>query len=114
MQTLLISFGPRYWAETWREQMQVPFPLLLDLERQVYRTYGLQRSIWGSFGLRATWYYLRHLKLPNIKGNPIQMGGDFIVDAQGYLCYVHRSRDAADRPAVQDLLNATGKTGQLA
>ncbi len=104
VQILLICFGPKYWAQVWREQMNVPFPLLLDLERDVYQDYGLKQSFWGSFGLRATWYYLRHFKLPNIKGNPTQLGGDFIVDGAGRLCYEHRSRDAADRPTVHELI----------
>ena len=103
---LLISFGPRYIAEHWRYPLGVNYPLLLDTDRTTYRAYGLTSSVWGSFGLRATWYYIRHLRLPNIKGNPVQLGGDFVLDSDGVLRFIHCSRHAADRPPIEQLLAA--------
>ena len=37
--------------------------------------------------------------------DPNQIGGDFILDEQGKLALIHRSRISTDRPPVEDLLS---------
>lgn len=105
---LLVSFTGGYWAEAWQSQMQVPYPLLVDSTRAVYRAYGLRANLLGGVGLKITAYYLRRFfqtgKLPRVWGDPAQLGGDFIVDRSGIIRYIHRSVDATDRPSVETLL----------
>jgi hypothetical protein len=39
-----------------------------------------------------------------LQGDPLQLGGTFIVDHSGIVRYVHRSRTPLDYPAVEELL----------
>ena len=117
---LVISFSEAYWAQGWLEETGSPFPLLLDPDRQVYQAYGLERSRLRSWGPRTLWYYLRKKlaghELPAIQGDPHQLGGDFIVDADGLIRLAYLSHDPTDRPPVADLLavlaDVDGRTDQ--
>lgn len=104
---LLISFSKHEWAVDWKEELGVSFPILLDPNFEAYRDYGLKSSFWGSWNPRILWYYVRQFisgrGIDSIKGNPNQMGGDFIIDAQGLLRYAHRSKDSLDRPPTSAL-----------
>lgn len=42
--TRIVGFGPLRSAGAWLEQTCDLFPLLLEPEREVYRTHGLQES----------------------------------------------------------------------
>lgn len=108
-EVVIISFGAEFWVKVWQEQTQAPFPLLLDQERQAYRAYGLEQSVVRSWGVKNLWYYAKAM----LQGQPLhdshgedtsQLGGDFIIDANGILRYTHPSRDPTDRPAVDALL----------
>jgi len=111
-QVLVISFGADYWARAWREETQSPFPLLLDPQRSIYRAYGLERSLLRSWNLRTMWLYVRLLlagrKWRGIQDDSAQLGGDFIVDADGIVRLAYRSHDPTDRPAVEALLEVVG------
>jgi len=105
---LIISFGAERWARAWLRETDAPFPLLLDPDRRVYRAYGLERSALRTWTPRVLWYYVRQLaagrRLHPIRGDPHQLGGDFIVDAGGIVRLAHRSRDPVDCPSVARLL----------
>jgi len=105
---LVISFDEERWARAWLRDTGVSFPLLLDRERRVYRAYGLRRSVLRTWSPRTAWYYMRRLaagaRLPVVRGDPYQLGGDVIVDAGGIVRLAHRSRDPADRPPAERLL----------
>lgn len=87
----------------------VNFTVLLDRERTVYNTYGLERSRLRSISLRTLWLYAKkHLtghEMHSSNGDDTsQLGGDFIVDKKGILRLVYPSHDPVDRPPVDDLL----------
>jgi hypothetical protein len=42
--------------------------------------------------------------LKGIQGDPNQLGGDFIAEANGALSFVHPSRTATDRPTADELI----------
>lgn len=108
MHVLLISFGIEAWARAWLEDTGVSFPLLLDQERRVYRTYDLDHSIARVWNLNTLWYYVRALlagrELHPIKGDPHQLGGNFLIDGDGRIRFAHRSREPTDRPSVDELV----------
>jgi alkyl hydroperoxide reductase subunit AhpC len=108
-EVLIISFGVEQWARAWLRETEVPFPLLLDQDRRVYRAYGLERSVLRAWAPRVLWYYIRQLtagrRLHPIEGDPHQLGGDFIIDRHGIVRLVHRERDPVDRPPVARLLD---------
>lgn len=114
VQVLVISFGTEYWAKVWLEETGAPFPLLLDPERRVYRAYGLGRSVLQVWSPKVLWHYLRLVlagrRLRPAQGDLYQLGGDFIVDAEGIVRLAHPSRDPTDRPPVEELLKVLRET----
>lgn len=108
-----VSFGTPYWAQVWLQETGSPFPFLLDPERKAYRAYGLESSVWRSWSPANLWYYakavLQGRETFSNRGNPHQLGGDFIIDAQGKVRLAHPSRDPTDRPSPAALLAALQK-----
>lgn len=106
-QIAAISFGPRYWADVWVQETGFS-PLLLDLDRQAYHAYGLKSSWLHAHGAKNLWYYakakVKGKKTYGDRGDPNQMGGDFLVGPDGRLRMVHPSKDPTDRPNVEALL----------
>jgi len=106
---LIISFGTLPAAERWLEETCNPFRLLLDPERTAYQAYGLERSLARSWNLRTIWRYVQLLtsgrRWRGIQGDSAQLGGDFVVDADGIVQLAYRSHDPTDRPDVGDLLS---------
>ncbi len=84
------------------------FEFLLDPERIVYRSYGLERSFARSWTLRTLWVYIKLLtsgrKWRGIQGDANQLGGDFLIDRDGTIRLAYRSHDPADRPSIEKLL----------
>jgi alkyl hydroperoxide reductase subunit AhpC len=107
-EVLIISFGTPKLARKWIRETCSPFTMLLDPERKVYSTYGLERSWLGTWNLNTLWFYIRMVlsgrRLRGIQGDPIQMGGNFIVDAGGIVRLAYRSKEVIDRPPVSGLL----------
>ena len=106
---VIISFGSPYNARLWEKETQSQFTLLLDPERNAYRAYGLERSMLRSWGLNTFLTYSRLLlngrKWRGIQGDSGQLGGDFIVNANGIIRLAYYSRDPSDRPSVSYLLD---------
>ena len=111
-EVLAIAFDPLERAEAYVRRHQLPFPLLVDRERRVYRAYGLERAAWWDVLQPRVWVRYGRLLLAGRRQeappgeDPLQLGGDFIVDPQGHLAFVHPCRDPTDRPAVDTLLAA--------
>ena len=107
-QVLVVGFGAAESARHWLEQTCDLFPLLLDPEREVYRKYNLKASWLRSWNLRTLRYYTRALKSGRkwrgIQGRSTQLGGDFIVSADGIIRLAYRSSEATDRPEIEQLL----------
>ncbi|MCA9934654.1 MAG: AhpC/TSA family protein [Ardenticatenaceae bacterium] len=107
-EVITISFGATHWAQMWLQETQSPFPFLVDTERAAYHAYGLKSSIISSWSFNNLWYYAKAVRQGREtfgkRGNPHQLGGDFIVDKQGILRLTHPSREPTDRPSVNKLL----------
>ena len=110
MQVLVVSFSPLEQVAQVAREMDLPFPVLLDHDRRVYEQYGLGRARLAQFLNPALlWKYLRlvlqgnHPERP--QSDPMQLGGDFVVDKSGVLRFTHRSADPGDRPTIDGLSN---------
>lgn len=98
----------RYLAER-----QLPFPLFADPDRTTYAAFGLGRTTWGRLMRPGViWGYLKFIargwkvkRIPEGE-DALQLGGDFILDADRRLAWAYRSKDPLDRPSVDDLLRA--------
>jgi peroxiredoxin len=101
----------RYLAER-----TLPFPLLADPERKAYAALGLGRTTWTRIARPGVlWRYTKLVaggakvrRVPEGE-DPLQTGGDFLVDADRRLLWAHTSPDPTARPAVRDLLAAARK-----
>lgn len=108
---LAVSFEESSVIARFAERESLPYPVLSDPERRVYRVFGLERGgmaqVWSPNALRT---YLRaplRGRLPRLpRADIAQLGGDFVLDARGRVVYEYRSEESADRPLIDDLLDA--------
>jgi hypothetical protein len=105
------EFITRYLAEH-----PMPFPVLADPDRGAYAAFGLGRTSWGRMIRPAIgWRYLKAvLHGGKIRGvaegeDPLQTGGDFIVDSGRRLVWWYTTPDPTDRPTVDRLLAETAR-----
>ena len=105
----LIGFEPEKRARDWMKTGGINFSFLIDLDRSVYRTYELKRSIFRSWHPRNLWFYIRRSLrgelIPKFRADPNQMGGDFVIDRSGYIRLAYYGKDPTDRPSVDMLLD---------
>ena len=85
--------------------------MFVDPERHLYNALGLRRSVAKSWSIPALVYYAeqkragRKLAAMFEEDDPNQIGGDFILDEQGRLALIHRSKTPTDKPSVEELLS---------
>jgi peroxiredoxin len=89
----VLAIGPRGQAAAAlaAKKMGVPFPVLADPGRQVYRAYGFTKSLWI-----------------------IQQSGTILIDREGVVRYEHRSTNpqkSLDEQALLRHLEALKGTG---
>lgn len=115
---VVITFGDMSGAERWLDETKCPFPYYSEPSRSLYQLLGLKRSIKNVWNTVTIGYYgaqmAKGISLPkgytNIKDDPHQMGGDFILDKHSQLKFVYRSKVPADRPSVDLILTALENT----
>lgn len=66
-EVLVIGCGNREAAHRLSNSFKLPFPVLADPDREIYRRYGLDRVLIG-----------------------IQRSGTFLIDKQGIVRYIHQ------------------------
>lgn len=93
----------------WLQETGSPFRILLDPERQAYHAYGLKSSVLRSWAPPNIGYYakaaLQGRERYGRRGDPHQLGGDFIIDRRGFVRLAHPSSNPTDRPSVELLLH---------
>lgn len=90
-----------------------PFPVVADPARESHRAFGLGRtSWWRIFAPAVIWRYLRLMwrgtgvRRPEPGEDLLQLGGDFVLAADGRVTFAYPSRDPTDRPDLDRLLRA--------
>ncbi len=110
---MVISFGSQEGAMNWLDQTGCTFDMFLDEDRQIYTAMGLGISIAKVWSI-ATLMYYADMKamgrvLPsaaeNIQDDPLQMGGNLVLDCHGNTVLVHCSKTPPDRPTVDSLID---------
>ena len=109
-EVVAISFEPRDRLFQLTRQLQLPFPVLSDPERDVYAAYSLaQGSLLKIFSPKTVWTYVKHFakgrRYEHAASDWKQLGGDFILGEDGAVLYEHRGRTPADRPTVASLIS---------
>ena len=104
-----ISFERRNRLFQHTRQLQLPFTILTDPERNVYSAYGLERGDWLKiFSPQTVWTYIKHFvrgrRYYHSSSDWRQLGGDFILGEDGTVLYEHRGQAPHDRPTVACLI----------
>lgn len=105
----VVTFETAAAARRYLGDTELPWPLLLDEDRALYRAYGMERGRWWQiWGPRTLWTYLKLIlagrKLEKASGDPNQLGGDVLVDPAGIVRVHHVGSTPADRPSVESLI----------
>ncbi|MDA0263005.1 MAG: redoxin domain-containing protein [Chloroflexi bacterium] len=112
-EVVAISFEPRDRLFQLTRQLQLPYPILSDPERDVYLAYGLSQGAWAKvFSLKTIWTYVKHFargrRYQHAASDWRQLGGDFILDEDGIVIFEHRGQTPVDRPTVASLIAELG------
>jgi len=90
-----------------------PFPVVADPERAAYRAFGLSRTKWTTFlRLGVVARYLGYIfrgwrpRATNSEEDLLQLGGDFVLDAQQHVKFAYASAEPTDRPPISKLIEA--------
>lgn len=111
VQIVAIGQGSAARARQFRADMELPFPLLADPRRNAYRAYGLlsmelrrEASLTGFVrGLQAS---AKYGMARSTDQDMLQLGGVFVIDADGVVRYAHRAQRASDNPPHDAVLAA--------
>jgi hypothetical protein len=106
-----ITFAPQTALAEHRAHLELPFPLLADPDRDVYRRFdlgrGSLRDIWGLGTLRLYVQLVRSgRRLRRPTQDTRQLGGDFVIGRAGRLATGFWPSSPDDRPDVDALVAA--------
>ncbi|MGB3734527.1 MAG: peroxiredoxin-like family protein [Ilumatobacter sp.] len=112
----LITFTTPDEVVAYQQRRRLPFPILVDAERDVYDAYGMGRGsfldVWGWRALRRYFQILRpsgpgsRRDLQPATEDTRQLGGDMVIAPDGRLAWGHWSVRSTDRPSVDDIVHA--------
>jgi peroxiredoxin len=117
---IIVAPGERKGSELFNADVPTPFEIYLDTSesKKVYQNYGLKRSVKKMFGSHA-WPLVAEFLLnggitgkayEGIKDEPLQMGGDYVLDSSGEILYSNVSRNVFDRPKVPNVMTLLQST----
>jgi len=107
---IIISYGNTEAIVKWKEETKCSFDVYRDPDRQLYDLFGLQQSIKKVWNLDTIWNYAamkvagHKLHVMSSDDDPHQMGGDFVLDANGTVLLHYASKLPYDRPSIEQLL----------
>jgi hypothetical protein len=95
-------------------QEGLPFPALLDPDKNLYRALGIERIRWHQWLRPSTWRrYLRSIRRARqgrLTGDILQAPGIVILDPQRTIRYLHRGTTLGDYPPLAEVLAALRAT----
>jgi hypothetical protein len=88
----------------------LPFPALLDPDKNLYRALEITHIKWDQWFRPSTWrlYFrsLRRARQGRPTGDILQAPGIVILDADGTIRYLHRGTTLGDYPPLSEVLDA--------
>ena len=115
VQVVLVGMGTPAESNAFAAKYDVPFPIVSDPGKMMYRTFDLKRMApWGFLApevvLKGVSAIARghHMGLP--QGDVRQLPGVFVINTAGEIVFNHYAADAADHPAVAVILDVVKAT----
>src|SRR5262245_3780879 len=114
-EVLVVTFTPPERMKAFLEKHPLPFRIVTDPQRDAYRAFALGRVSYLAFlRPRVMWGYMKRLLQGWRPAAPtdddlLQLGGDFLIDAEGRLAWVYASKEPTDRPSAMALRAAMEK-----
>jgi peroxiredoxin len=108
---VLVGMGTPEESTAFAKRFEVPFPIISDPAKKLYRAFDLKRM--SPLGFLSPTLTLKgisavadghFLGLP--QGDVRQLPGVFIVDTEGRIVYSHYAADPSDHPTPETLLAA--------
>ena len=111
----IVTFAAPARLAAHRDHLQVPFTVLADSDRQLYRLLGAERGsnrqIWSLGTLRMyAGLLLRGRRLRRPTEDIHQLGADAVIGRDGLLRYLSLPSTPDARPPVADLIAALDQT----
>ncbi len=105
-----IGMGQIEMAAHFRDEVDIPFPLIVDRTKETYRALELKKGTLATILGPSVW--IRGVKnllrgrqpLDKPKQDPFQMGATAIVRPGGEIAHLHRSEDPGDNYPVDELI----------
>ena len=106
---LVVTFEADPTAVAYVRETELPWPLLIDRKRELYKAYGMHKGRpWNLYGPSAWFVYFKLLargrRLYGPGEDVTQLGGDVLIDPDGIVRLHHVGSGPADRPTVEKLL----------
>lgn len=112
----LVGSGNAVFARAFVEDFNLDLPVFVDPALDAFRAARLRRGIEAvastGFLSNAFRAYRAGAKQTGIEGDPWQLGGVFVFDAQGRLHLAHRSGTAGDHPPKETIRQAVANAVQ--
>jgi hypothetical protein len=107
----VVTFAAARDLGAYRRNLDLPFPVLADPNREVYRAFGVGRgSLRRVFGVGTMRLYRRLMAEGYQARAPVQdmlqLGGDFVIAPDGTLAAGFWPQSPDDRPTVEQLIDA--------
>jgi hypothetical protein len=106
-----IGMGEPWKARALRDELRIPFLLLVDEERVAYRAAGLRSASPLQLLSPSTWRASRRAKKEGFRQvsngpHPFQLGGSFVLGPGAVDRYVDRGAKLGAEPPIDRLLEA--------
>jgi peroxiredoxin len=110
----VVAFTDPTHLGAYVEHLGVSFPVVTDVDRELYRAFGIERGthrqVWSLGTLRKYWQLLRSgERLQRSHEDIRQLGADVIVAPDGTIAKIFKPATPDARPTVNELLAALAK-----
>ena len=107
----VVTFSDPARLAAYRSFLDLPFPVLSNPDRSLYRAVGAERGtnrqVWSMGTIRTYCRLLRHgRRLRRPTEDVRQLGADIVADGDGRITYLALPRSPDARPPVAELVRA--------